>query len=73
VPFPDADYNALRQALDGVCGRFILSINDTPAVRRIFKGFRSRKLSTLYSASNARTAVPSRSKPRRELLIHYLR
>jgi len=55
-----------------VAGRFVLSLNDTPQVRKIFKGFRIRKVVTGYSANNGRVAGSSRSQARPELLIHNL-
>ncbi len=36
--FSRADFSLLRNLLDGIKGRFILSINDHPAVREIFSG-----------------------------------
>ena len=72
TPFKKGDYIRLRQALDQVAGRFVLSLNDTPQVRKIFKGFRIRKVVTGYSANNGRVAGSSRSQARPELLIHNL-
>jgi len=69
VPFVKADYIRLRRCLDQVQGRFILSLNDTPEVRRIYKGFKVRKVSLIYSVGNTRTNKESRSKPRGEVLF----
>ena len=72
MPFGDKDYLRLREALDGLTGRFILSLNDTPEVRRIFKGFTIRKVITTYSSGNGRCASVDRSASRSEVIIHNL-
>lgn len=72
VPFGDDDYPRLRHYLDQVKGRFILSLNDTPAVRKIFKGFQIKKVVTTYSSGNGRCAAIDRSKNQREVIIHNL-
>ena len=69
VPWKEADYLRLRSVLDGLQGRFILSLNDTKDVRRIFKGFRIRKIKTSYTAANGRQARHNRAQPRQEVLI----
>jgi len=69
VPWGREDYARLRSQLDQVAGRFLLTLNDSPEVRAIFKGFRIRKLSTSYSVANARHDPHSRRTPRAELLI----
>ena len=69
VPFTDQDYPRLRDVLAGIHGRFILSINDTRDVRRIFAQFKLRRVTTTYSASNGRGPNSARTKPRSELLI----
>lgn len=72
VTFEDADFARLREALDGLKGRFVLSLNDCTQVRRLFKGFRQQRVSLTYSCSNGRTDGGARSAPRHELLIHNL-
>lgn len=72
VPFGDKDYLRLRERLDGLTGRFILSLNDTPEVRKIFKGFRILKVNTTYSSGNGRFAESARSEARSEVIIHNL-
>jgi len=37
--------------LAGIKGRFVLSINDRPEVRELFKEFQIKSVSTTYSAS----------------------
>lgn len=37
--FNEADFSMLAARLRAISGRFVLSINDTPATRRIFAGF----------------------------------
>jgi DNA adenine methylase len=70
VPFGDQDYVDLRKTLDGLQGRFLLSLNDVPDVRSIFKGFAFRRVTTTYSAANARVGLNGRGALRSELLIH---
>ncbi len=72
VPFGDQDYPRLRHCLDTLKGRFILSLNDTQAVRNIFKGFQIRKVLTTYSSGNGRCASVDRSKGQAEVIIHNL-
>ena len=38
--FERADYERLAAALKGLRGRFLMTLNDHPEVRRIFSGFR---------------------------------
>lgn len=63
------DFIRLRKALDSVKGRFILSLNDVPDVRRIFHGFRMRQVRLAYSVSNGREPCSGRDVSRAELLI----
>lgn len=73
TPWKVCDFFRLRQALDKVVGRFLVSLNDTPEVRRIFKGYRIRKITTTYSSANGRDQANGRSKERAEVLIDNLR
>jgi DNA adenine methylase len=68
-PFEDADFLRLRDSLASISGRFILSLNDHPDIRSMFKQFRLRSLSTRYSVGNSRESASTRSKPHSELLI----
>ena len=72
VPFGADDYQTLRSTLDDLKGKFILSLNDVPEVRRIFKGFRFKSVSLRYSAGNGRSNPSSRQTLRKEVLIHNL-
>jgi len=67
-PWGPDDYVRLQAALVGISGRFLLSLNDTKAVRRLFSGFRIRTVQTGYSLANPR-AGGKRVRPVRELLI----
>ncbi len=49
--FGRADFEALATQLAGIKGRFLLSLNDTPEVRRIFKRFRIEAVETNYSVN----------------------
>lgn len=58
------DYEAMRSLLDKVKGKWLLSINDSPEIRRIFKGYwyKSVKLPSVGG-------VGVGQQPRRELII----
>jgi DNA adenine methylase len=62
------DFEALRKNLDKVKGFWLLSINDSPNIRRIFKGY-YYKAFTVKAKSKARTIQTIGSKDRKELLI----
>jgi len=61
--FAREDFARLAELLAGVRGRFILSINNAPAIRQAFRRFRLRTVATNYKVGVAR------HKPVRELLI----
>jgi DNA adenine methylase len=56
----------VRETLDGIKGKFILSLNDHPEVRRIFSGFVIQKVSLKYSIGRS---TASREKTRDEVII----
>lgn len=60
--FCPADFTRLRDALQAVEGRFILSINDRPEIRELFAGSRIEEVQLKYSVSGSPT-------PARELII----
>lgn len=62
--FTREDFNQLADLLATLKGTFILSLNDTPDVRRIFGRFSIRTITTRYRFGNA-----NRAEPIRELLI----
>jgi DNA adenine methylase len=62
--FSREDFEKLRDILNGVAGKFILSINDVEHVRKLFKGFYTESVSTTYSAGGA-----NKKKHVNELLI----
>ncbi|MGH7087794.1 MAG: DNA adenine methylase [Stellaceae bacterium] len=47
--FGDADYLALAKLLAGIKGKFILSLNDQPWLRKVFAAFRQRRVRNRYS------------------------
>ena len=69
VPWGPADFERLRDRLQGIQGRFILSLNDVPAVRDMFKAFHVRRVSTKYSLANGAKSNNGRTEPRSEVLI----
>lgn len=60
--FSAADFELLRGLLEGIQGRFILSLNDRPEVREIFAGFTIEEVSLNYRAGGKVT-------PAREVII----
>lgn len=60
--FSAADYERLRALLEGIQGRFILSINDTPMIRELFARFTIEEVQLNYRLSGGVT-------PARELII----
>lgn len=65
-PFCHGDFERLRRTVDGLKGKFIISINEHPEVRRIFDGFKFQTVSLKYSLG---ASASSRSKERSEVLI----
>jgi DNA adenine methylase len=68
TPFGHDDYIRLSDCLNSIDGRFLLSLNDHPEVRKIFKAFRIRIVQPGYSVSNGRSSK-SRSEPANEVFI----
>lgn len=60
--FSEADFDVLRSLLERIQGRFILSINDTPEIRRLFSRFTIRDVALNYQVSGRATAA-------RELIV----
>ena len=50
--FARTDFAELAALLRTIQGRFVLSLNDTPQVRRIFEGFCIESVTTRYSVEN---------------------
>lgn len=49
--FKRADFERLRTTLDNIQGKFILSLNDLPPVREIFKGYYIKEVELLYTVT----------------------
>jgi len=64
--FSEVDFKRLRAALDRLKGRFIMSINDCPEVRALFKGFKIRPIETKWPSRNG---VRGKDQKVTELLI----
>ena len=60
--FSRTDFELLRGLLEGIKGRFVLSLNDTPEVRALFAGFAIEEVDVNYRISGGVT-------PARELII----
>lgn len=59
-PFARADFEALASLLKGIKGRFVLSINDHPETRRIFRHFSVRKVPVSYSVRGRGASTKAR-------------
>jgi len=64
--FEPADFETLARSLAGLKGKFLMSLNDRPEVKRIFAGFTIKPVTLKYSVS---PKPSSRDSLRRELLI----
>jgi len=62
--FTPADFLALAELLAGLQGRFVLSINDTPAIRQAFSRFALQPVDLTYSVGGGR-----RSTAAQELIV----
>jgi DNA adenine methylase len=62
--FSRDDFQKLRDILSNIKGKFIVSINDTPEIRQIYKGFKIEVVETKYTAGGA-----NKAKKVNELLI----
>jgi DNA adenine methylase len=65
--FTDDDFVKLAERLHSVMGKFVLSLNDVPRVRELFKGFTFREIELSY------TTQMRAGKRFRELLISNFR
>ena len=63
--FSRADYEQMASVLSSLQGRFILSINDVPAIRKTFSGFRLRPVRLTYTVARKGLAT----KAAKELII----
>ena len=51
--FTKQDFETLANALATLQGTFLLSINDKPAIRELFKGFNINEVDTVYSTGSS--------------------
>lgn len=66
VPFELEQYVALAEAMRGLKGKAVLTINDHPEMRRAFAGFKPISTTVRYTLSKA---GKGRSTPRGELIV----
>jgi DNA adenine methylase len=64
VPFPLEEYNSIAEAMRTMKGSAILTINDHPEMRKIFKGFRMETVEINYTIGGA-----GKGQNRRELIF----
>lgn len=64
--FVEQDFHDLAEVLSTIKGRFLMTLNDTPEVRKIFRLYNIEEVELKYSVSRK---IESRSKSRTELLI----
>lgn len=55
--FNRGDFDRLAGQLDGLAGKFILSLNDTPGVREVFQNFHIEAIDTKYSIGSKRSGA----------------
>lgn len=55
--FSPADFERLREILEGIQGKFLMSINDTPYIRKTFKQFEIEEVETRWNNSPTRKKV----------------
>ena len=65
--FGREDFARLAERLAGIRGRFLLSINDTPEIRKIFGAFDVEGVATTYSVGRGHEAAGGRA----ELLVSH--
>jgi DNA adenine methylase len=53
MPFPREEYDRLAEVMRGLQGKAILTINDHPDLRPLWRGFRQRKVAITYTAGGA--------------------
>ena len=63
--FSRADFARMAEALRGIKGRFLLSINDVPEIRQVFSDFTLIEVRTSYSVAKSTDAAGARA----ELLV----
>ncbi|PYE80802.1 DNA adenine methylase [Pseudoroseicyclus aestuarii] len=63
--FARDDFAKIAEALRGLKGRFILSINDVPEIREVFAGFEMEAVQTTYTIAKGEAQTE-----RAELIIH---
>lgn len=52
--FAKADFQRLADMLSNIKGKFAMSINDVPEIRKMFKAFKVTEVATTYSVSNTK-------------------
>lgn len=65
--FQEADHERLRDVLKGISGKFILSYDDHPLIRKLYRRFRILEVEKVNYSMNQRPGTKSRFRP--ELLI----
>jgi len=65
-PFGIEEHKQLAEALAGIKGKFLLSINNHETIRSLYKGFRQRKINVRYSVSRVKTPE---ARNRTELIV----
>lgn len=64
--FPAAEHNTLAELLRTIKGQFLLTINDSPKIRTLYKGLPMLKIAVKYSVSRNKTST---ARNRTELVI----
>ncbi len=66
APFDMTDHQRLAKTLKAIKGKFLLTINDHPTIRKLYEGLPTKKINVKYSISRDKTA---KARDRSELVI----
>ncbi|UTO29189.1 DNA adenine methylase [Bartonella harrusi] len=58
--FKREDYQTMFSLLAQLKGKFLLSLNDVPEIRKTFSQFKIREVKTLYSCNDSNNAIPAK-------------
>jgi len=69
VPFVEQDHIDLSNCLQTFKGRFLLTYNDHPTIRALYKGFTIKNITQAYQAANRPSSYIGKSNTGRQIII----
>ena len=63
------DFEKFKKVVDSIKGKFMLSINDSPYIRNLFKEYKMKSINVLQGRVNRNKGVSKQSEFRKELII----